>query len=795
MNDDAFSVRSFQMKIVPADEKSGMSDPQMMPPIHLPISTTHAYDGVICFGGVDWWYHNRGHYDLQMMREMSRTLPVLYVNSIGMRMPRASEGRMFLRRMARKVRSLGRGHVFVRDQFAVYSPLTIPGKIGTFISGRFLAMQVRRAAAKMNIRRPLVWIACPPGAVAVDGLRPAAVVYQRTDRHESFASDMHDQIVGYDRWLKARSDLTVYCSRHLYEEEVSQCRKACLIEHGVDFEMFSKAGRTDLDQPEEMKDLPHPRVGFVGGIDRHTFDPDLFLDVAKRLPGMQFVLVGGCSLEPGWCDLPNVTLLGRKPYEDVATYMAACDVLIMPWNKSRWIEACNPIKLKEYLAVGRPIVSTDFPEVRRYARYLRIADRPEDFARAIQLAVDSPGDVQSGREFIQHDTWHEKSQALLGHMTSSGIHPENRAQLMKIVTPAQEKDIEPEVIREGTVTVKSSQASDVLAIIGASRRKIDINDCLGDVTSQTEGESNDDALVRAVQKQLAACLILSGGLQPTPLSEETGLSVLDLPLTASNTVLDVWVEAIRALPFNSEVPIRVIHDGPTYVPSGLSREIDLVDVEIQPRALRGTAGVVADACREYDPDSSVLVVEGSRYSVSGLNRLLCRHFESGADITLGRNPDQSPSGMYIVRCGACELVPGIGYMDFKEQWLERLRRNGHRIEVQDVPAPGSMPIHTLEQLLAAARLANTHVTGRLVTTSVANGLIRNSEAQGLRVICPGALVGPGARVIDSIVMSGAVVPSNAIIVRSLICSKGPIQSGAEIADAVISARASLSDHG
>lgn len=773
-----------------------MSDPQMTPPIHLPTSTARAYDGVICFGGVDWWYHNRGHYDLQMMREMSRDLPVLYVNSIGMRMPHASEGRMFLRRMARKARSLRRGLVIVREQFAVFSPLTIPGKIGTAISGRFLSSQVRRAAAKMNIRRPLVWVACPPGAVAVDGLRPAGVVYQRTDRHESFTADMHDQIVGYDRWLKARSDLTVFCSQHLFQEESSQCRKACLVEHGVDFEIFAETGMTNHDQPEDMQDLPRPRVGFVGGIDRHTFDPVLFLDVAKRLPGMQFVLVGGCSLEAGWCDLSNVALLGRKPYEDVAAYMAACDVLIMPWNKSHWIEACNPIKLKEYLAVGRPIVSTDFPEVRRYAQHLRIADRPDDFAREIRLAVESPGDVQSGREFIRHDTWHAKAHALLGQLASSGIQPKSRTQLMKIVTPNHEKkNIESKDINVGQVEVKSSQASDVLAIIGTSRKKIELNDCLAGVTSRAEPADNGDAYIRAVNDHLAACLILSGGLQPSPLSEETGLSVLDIPLTASNTVLDAWVDAIRALPLDSELPIRVIHDGPSYVPSDSSREIDRVGVEIQSRALRGTAGVVADACRGYDPDSSVLVVEGSRYSVSGLGHLLCRHFKSGAEITLGRNPDQSPSGMYVVRCGACSLVPQIGFMDFKEQWLERLRRNGHRIEVQDVPAPGSLPVHTLVQLLAAARLANTHMAGRLVASPAADGLIRNAEAQGLRVICPGALVGPGARVIDSIVMSGAVIPSNAIIVRSLICSKGPIQSGAEIADAVINARASLSDHG
>ena len=78
--------------------------------------STRTFDGIICFGGEDWWYHNRGHFDLQMMREFSGRCPVLYVNSIGMRMPRVGEGKMFFRRMARKLRSLRRGLVRVRPE-------------------------------------------------------------------------------------------------------------------------------------------------------------------------------------------------------------------------------------------------------------------------------------------------------------------------------------------------------------------------------------------------------------------------------------------------------------------------------------------------------------------------------------------------------------------------------------------------------------------------------------------------------------------------------------------------------
>ena len=85
-------------------------------------STTREFDGVVCFGGEDWWYHNRAHYDMQMMRELSYRMPVLYVNSIGMRVPTVTEGGMFFKRVQRKLKSFSRGLVRVREGFAVQSP-------------------------------------------------------------------------------------------------------------------------------------------------------------------------------------------------------------------------------------------------------------------------------------------------------------------------------------------------------------------------------------------------------------------------------------------------------------------------------------------------------------------------------------------------------------------------------------------------------------------------------------------------------------------------------------------------
>lgn len=406
-----------------------IAQPTESPGVETASVAPRVFDGIICFGGEDWWYHNRGHYDMQMMREFSRSVPVLYVNSIGMRMPRMGEGQMFARRIARKLRSMKRGFVQVRDTFAVFSPVVAPGRRGMAVSRRLLPAQVRWAAKRAGIRHPLVWVACPPAAETLKGLRPVGLVYQRTDRFEAFKGVDCERIRGYDRQLKAAADVTMFCSRLLFEEERGECRDALYVDHGVDYEHFALAGggfcgKPATGEPDDVRGMSRPRAGFVGGIDIHTFDPQMFLQVAKALPDVQFVMVGACSLPPDWCGLANVHLLGQRPYEQVAAYMAACDVLIMPWNQSEWIRACNPVKLKEYLAVGRPVVTTRFDELRGYMELgggVRIADSAAEFAAAIRAAVDDEVDVCALRARVENETWSSKAEQAMERLKQRGL--------------------------------------------------------------------------------------------------------------------------------------------------------------------------------------------------------------------------------------------------------------------------------------------------------------------------------------------------------------------------------------
>ena len=113
------------------------------------------FDGIICIGGEDWWYHNRGHFDFQIMRRLAEDWPVLFVNSLAVRMPSLKEKSQFAARIGRKLKSLARGLVRVENNFWVFSPASVPGPTGQKLSSWALAPQIKIAVPNVpNCRKP-----------------------------------------------------------------------------------------------------------------------------------------------------------------------------------------------------------------------------------------------------------------------------------------------------------------------------------------------------------------------------------------------------------------------------------------------------------------------------------------------------------------------------------------------------------------------------------------------------------------------------------------------------------------
>lgn len=376
-------------------------------------------DGIVCFAGQDWWYHSRAHSEVQLMLRLAEERPVLLVNSIGMRMPMPGRSTQPARRIARKLHSFTRGlqaPVPQLPNFHVLSPITVP--LGDprvrALNTSSIRAQVRRAMRRVGIARPVMFVTVPTAWEVVESMPRSTLVYNRADRHSAFDEADSELIGDLERQLLRRADHVLYVSHALMDEERDATgERAFFLDHGVDLELF----RPDAAAPEppEMAAIPHPRIGYFGGLEPLTVDFTLLESVARGLPDAQLVLVGNATVPlDGLLARRNVHFLGMQPYEDVPRFGRGFDVGIMPWLQNDWIEACNPIKLKEYLALGLPIVSIDFPELERYHPLVTAVTEPDDFTPSVArvLATGGPSTSAERRAAVEPDSWDSKAEIL-----------------------------------------------------------------------------------------------------------------------------------------------------------------------------------------------------------------------------------------------------------------------------------------------------------------------------------------------------------------------------------------------
>jgi glycosyltransferase involved in cell wall biosynthesis len=358
------------------------------------------------------------------MRRVAGERPVLFVNSIGMRMPLPGRSTQSGRRMARKARSILRGlrqPVADTPGFHVATPVTIPfygSAVVRHLSASLVRAQVRWCArrAGISVSGAVILVTIPTAWEVIQGLDHGAVVVNRSDLHSAFEEADQSLIRDLERRLLAGADAVVYTSHALMEaEQGGVAGRVVFLDHGVDLEAFG--GDEPRSEPLDLSTIPRPRIGFFGGIDDYVVDLDLLERVARGLPDAQLVIVGDatCSMER-FEPLPNVHWLGFRPYEEIPAYGAAFDVALMPWLRNDWIRYSNPIKLKEYLALGLPVVSTDFPEVHHYADVIAIARDEDSFVELVRAALDGRGvgTEASRRARVDGATWDRRAEELIG---------------------------------------------------------------------------------------------------------------------------------------------------------------------------------------------------------------------------------------------------------------------------------------------------------------------------------------------------------------------------------------------
>jgi UDP-galactopyranose mutase len=241
------------------------------------------------------------------------------------------------------------------------------------------------------IERYIAWYYTPMALQFTSHLKPMAVVYDCMDELSCFAG-APPGLQKAERTLLARADLVLTGGHSLYLAKQQLHKNVHEFPSSVDVRHFA-AARQPGAEPGDQYGIPRPRIGFFGVLDERL-DRDLLAGIAERCPGWHFVMIGPVAKISAdeLPHAPNLHYLGPKPYALLPKYIAGWDVAMLPFARNDATRYISPTKTPEYLAAGRPVVSTSIADVvRPYGErgLVWIADEPDEFVAAIRQALCS----------------------------------------------------------------------------------------------------------------------------------------------------------------------------------------------------------------------------------------------------------------------------------------------------------------------------------------------------------------------------------------------------------------------
>ena len=318
-----------------------------------------------------------------------------------------------------------------QENITVYS---LPPVLPFFYKSRFInKLNQRRAAAfirkKMKqhgFEDAILWVYSPVCCDCVDHIPHTALVYDCVDRHSAYGGLMNPELVdAMELELAGKCSRVFATAEPLAKRLKAANEKTAFIPNGADYERFAQAN-DEQPVPSDLKDIPHPIFGFVGAL-QPCVEYGYVETAAKAHPDWSFVFIG--SEKPGakldvLRTLQNVHFLGLKPNELLPQYLAHFDACLNLFAESDLSRDVSPLKFYEYLATGKPVVSTRQPDqVLQYAPIIQIADDAKGFEAACEAAL---GDTQPERtaariEEGRKSSWDERVAEMCAVLEKQGI--------------------------------------------------------------------------------------------------------------------------------------------------------------------------------------------------------------------------------------------------------------------------------------------------------------------------------------------------------------------------------------
>ncbi len=388
-----------------------------------------AGETILCFAPDPWddIWRNRH----QIMSRLARQNLVIYV-----------EPRPYLRQVWAGLRSGAfrplRGRPRLRkalDNLYVYTPpwwAPISGREPlASLFARLRRRDLQAVMRRLGAGRPILWLVRPDQADVIGQVGEKMRVYQIVDEYAGYgglSAERRAALLERERRLVAAVDMVFVTSPALLESKGPYNPRTYLVPNGVDYDAFSRA-LEDPALPADLAAVPKPRVGYVGALNDKV-DYALLRDLAQARPDWAIVLVGPWAVreDATGFDLrrqANVHILGKKDVALVPHYVKGLDICLMPYKLNEWTRSIDPLKMYEYLAAGRPVVSTPIPAAVAFSRWVVVADG-ERFAEAVLAAMAQDNDAARAerRRVAARHSWEARVEFIASRLADFLQHGE-----------------------------------------------------------------------------------------------------------------------------------------------------------------------------------------------------------------------------------------------------------------------------------------------------------------------------------------------------------------------------------
>ncbi|HYK89304.1 MAG TPA: glycosyltransferase [Acidobacteriota bacterium] len=380
---------------------------------------------IVIISSIDWRFLWQGPQEIAigMSRAGNR---VFYIENTGVRSPELRDlARVRTRfgRWARALRSFGvQRHA---ENVFVCSPLVLPPfgpKLRQWLNRVVFLPLIRRAACRLGVRDALIWTFLPTDT-AVELIRqlrsPRSVVVYHCAADFSQLTPYRTQLHRSEHSLLQLSDLVFAICPELSERCATVNPRVHLFPYGVDLATFPLVEQTPNNGQARARHNSRPVIGYVGGMHRHV-DFSLLAAMIRSRPDWTWVFVGPYDRTAHvLAELPNTRLLGQLQHRELAHVIRSFDVCIVPYVKSDYTRTVVPVKINEYLALGKPVVSTDIQPVVEFNELHHVLitseNKPAAFIDAIESALRisaEPAMIVRRREVAALSDWQGRLEAM-----------------------------------------------------------------------------------------------------------------------------------------------------------------------------------------------------------------------------------------------------------------------------------------------------------------------------------------------------------------------------------------------